>query len=703
MSDFTIAATDAPQYNPYAPLSAMGQLAQQNQAVQSGAIQNQSALLNLSLQKARLQPVISALQGYGQGQQQPSSSGLAGMAQNAPPVAPGQPMNSGAAGPGGNVTSQPLAAPGGGQGTPVGLAPGGPPPGTPSGGSDGGGYQLPPGAGDMSQGLIGVAVPVLALAGAMGGSDPTGDIQKLVQTRAQWLETGAQQANTPQAWNSFVMSAYQNGWATSADAGKLLNNFGMRDSVLKSYASPDEQLKATAELAGGGMGFDPTTGTIGPNANAISAAGDKAGAVEGGQILAQTQLKPGEIAAETPGLVARAGGEAAAGEAAKAPYTPVSVPVRNADGSTTSVTMPSSQYAATYGGVGGGAAAAGGRPNDTNPGNIRAPGGGFRTYDSPQAGVLAMSDTLQGYGNQGVNTIAGVVGKYAPPSENDTSAYVAAVSKATGFAPDQKIDLSDPNVRYKVMQAMLPRERGNGAAALAGLGGGSGAAPASGGAAAPPPAAGGAPSGPPTDGPIPTNPVAGPPLPASNTGANPNVVPNGITPGPGQVAAPPVPAAPAATPPAAAPTGGRGCRRCTSACCAAFGTTAAAAAAGHGFCASGNSAWAAAGCHRGRLHAEPRAARANQGEPYREYGVSDRSAVEGAGCLATECALRPDHAADRWRGGWWLHARWVCADRGGRAQGAGQHGIAVWHQRRRLERGSARLLSGVSEERWPSE
>ena len=90
-----------------------------------------------------------------------------------------------------------------------------------------------------------------------------------------------------------------------------------------------------------------------------------------------------------------------------------------------------------------------------NPGNIRESAGdrtqwlGERTTDddksfeefvSPEYGIRALAKILINYRTQyGLKTIRQIITRWAPPSENDTEAYIASVSKAT-YSPDMEIN-----------------------------------------------------------------------------------------------------------------------------------------------------------------------------------------------------------------------------------------------------------------------
>src|SRR5574337_977726 len=94
-----------------------------------------------------------------------------------------------------------------------------------------------------------------------------------------------------------------------------------------------------------------------------------------------------------------------------------------------------------------------------NPGALM-PGGKMAQFETPQAGLQALDSNLQSYGKQGVNTLAGVITKWAPPGSNNTGAYIADAAQRLGIKPDQKIDLSNPYVRQAVGTAIMLHENG---------------------------------------------------------------------------------------------------------------------------------------------------------------------------------------------------------------------------------------------------
>lgn len=96
---------------------------------------------------------------------------------------------------------------------------------------------------------------------------------------------------------------------------------------------------------------------------------------------------------------------------------------------------------------------------NNNPGALM-PGGKLAQYSTPQEGLAALDDNLTSYGKQGVNTVAGVISKWAPPNENNTQAYIADVSQRLGMKPNQPIDLSNPYARHALSTAIMLHENG---------------------------------------------------------------------------------------------------------------------------------------------------------------------------------------------------------------------------------------------------
>jgi hypothetical protein len=106
---------------------------------------------------------------------------------------------------------------------------------------------------------------------------------------------------------------------------------------------------------------------------------------------------------------------------------------------------------------------------NNNPGNLRQwagmprDAGGYAVFPTMQAGLTAAARNLVAQQQiHGLGTIRGIIGRWAPSSENDTASYVSDLSKRTGFAADQQLNLQDPRVLAPLLSGIV-RHEGNGA------------------------------------------------------------------------------------------------------------------------------------------------------------------------------------------------------------------------------------------------
>lgn len=108
----------------------------------------------------------------------------------------------------------------------------------------------------------------------------------------------------------------------------------------------------------------------------------------------------------------------------------------------------------------------GGQINEdlNNPLNLKKPGSSGNTreayqfFASPEDGYRGAARQLSIYKRRGLVTPTQIISTWAPKSENDTEAYIAQVCAQTGFAPDQKLDVDDPDQCAKLLQAMGVKE-----------------------------------------------------------------------------------------------------------------------------------------------------------------------------------------------------------------------------------------------------
>ncbi|TPJ52715.1 hypothetical protein [Mesorhizobium sp. B2-6-4] len=102
---------------------------------------------------------------------------------------------------------------------------------------------------------------------------------------------------------------------------------------------------------------------------------------------------------------------------------------------------------------------------NNNPGNIeygplaRSMGavgtdGRFAVFPTLEAGRAAKEKLLfDGPGYRG-KTLAGAISRWAPPSENDTPAYIGAMASAAGVSPDTPLSAFSPEQRSRALVAM---------------------------------------------------------------------------------------------------------------------------------------------------------------------------------------------------------------------------------------------------------
>ena len=137
--------------------------------------------------------------------------------------------------------------------------------------------------------------------------------------------------------------------------------------------------------------------------------------------------------------------------------------------------------------TGTGSGAARGRPAQTAqparmpyPGQLRNPGnvrhyandtwlgeitegrnpGQFARFDTPQHGLRAASHVVLNIANRlGDNpTLDGIIGRYSPPNENNTTRHASTVSSLSGIARDAPIDTSDTGQMVDLMRGIVGAE-----------------------------------------------------------------------------------------------------------------------------------------------------------------------------------------------------------------------------------------------------
>lgn len=83
----------------------------------------------------------------------------------------------------------------------------------------------------------------------------------------------------------------------------------------------------------------------------------------------------------------------------------------------------------------------------------------FIVFKTPEYGIRALAKTLLAYQSQhGLNTIKGIINRWAPPVENNTDAYVKAVAVDCGVKPDDRIILDRVAIMKPLVNAIIAHE-----------------------------------------------------------------------------------------------------------------------------------------------------------------------------------------------------------------------------------------------------
>src|ERR1700678_130983 len=108
---------------------------------------------------------------------------------------------------------------------------------------------------------------------------------------------------------------------------------------------------------------------------------------------------------------------------------------------------------------------------NNNPGDIKADGtswqgmtgddGTFDTFSDTTWGIRAMAvDLTTKINKDGLNTITAIITKYAPPSENNTQAYINAVTADTDYGATEPLT-ADPATLAELIRAIINHEIGD--------------------------------------------------------------------------------------------------------------------------------------------------------------------------------------------------------------------------------------------------
>jgi len=111
---------------------------------------------------------------------------------------------------------------------------------------------------------------------------------------------------------------------------------------------------------------------------------------------------------------------------------------------------------------------------NNNPGNIRHGSNwqglnpnsrnidpAFCVFTSSVYGIRALAKVLINYKKiHSLNTVRQIISRYAPPNENQTTAYIQSVAKQLGVVPDTVINVEERGVLTVFIKAIIRMENG---------------------------------------------------------------------------------------------------------------------------------------------------------------------------------------------------------------------------------------------------
>lgn len=108
---------------------------------------------------------------------------------------------------------------------------------------------------------------------------------------------------------------------------------------------------------------------------------------------------------------------------------------------------------------------------NNNPGNIRRSADQWQglsptqtdpeyfQFTEPVYGIRALARVLLNYSKRhGLNTVSGIINRWAPETENPTASYISAVAKRLNVHPDEPINISGRLV--ELTTAIIRQENG---------------------------------------------------------------------------------------------------------------------------------------------------------------------------------------------------------------------------------------------------
>ncbi len=86
----------------------------------------------------------------------------------------------------------------------------------------------------------------------------------------------------------------------------------------------------------------------------------------------------------------------------------------------------------------------------------------FAVFRSPEWGIRAIVKIIQTYERKySIDTVRGIIERWAPPFENDTGSYIARVANDVGAGPDEPLNLADSSVLMALIKSIINHENAN--------------------------------------------------------------------------------------------------------------------------------------------------------------------------------------------------------------------------------------------------
>ena len=85
----------------------------------------------------------------------------------------------------------------------------------------------------------------------------------------------------------------------------------------------------------------------------------------------------------------------------------------------------------------------------------------FEEFKSPVWGIRAGAKTLRNYQRlHGLNTVSGIINRFAPSTENNTTSYIDHVAKKLNVSPFDSINLDNHETLKQLVNAVIKHENG---------------------------------------------------------------------------------------------------------------------------------------------------------------------------------------------------------------------------------------------------